>query len=840
MKKKRVTTKALACVVLTMLTGALTAAPTKSFKSENSVGLDNEEVKFQFDLKKGMYSLTNEKNRAIKIENASFYIDEGTARWSSIKSSFSLAGVEDINDQLGVGKKLTIKKSQTGYRPIQYFTVSIYNDQPFVVFGFEIENNQKFPMKIREIYPMFKGELAFGKDLKDVKTLNGDGGRSRTEIKKGLNRSGQNNFLLTGKLNDKRVSIVAGGLSYVDYIKQYVLTDKEISLYPKGHSMRPYPVVYYRNRDAGAAPWNLKGKAKTPSMSLMITDPVGKLVKPNRIYVSKDFYYVDIVTADPYKNLELYAQNMAKKTNAKPNIYNFPTVCGWLTSHGGFGTGNVKVNYSDGMAEESQKAKESGFLKYSRVAYRIEPDAYCYGSHGNTQQGWWDDEHWAKYRTLREKLNTFKKFGDELAKTNGIMFTYIQAGMPSNDFAIAHPEWMLNNNIDYLHLPHMHHQTFVRYDYTDKQFQDHTLNAWIKLRRAGLKGIKFDYPESAWVTEGGFDDKDATTTSAYRKVFELCREGLGKGAFIHERLMGESEVPHTDATIGVADMQRVWSDSSHFEPEMASRIGLRWYKTGTAMNYYPDGKSLYDGKTKKPLSTIDRRTFLTLVYVVSGRLELGTSFREMTPEMLYDLSRMYPIYKWKGARPVDMLSGNYRDPKVYSFEVAKDSRHIITLVNNDKKNAKEVSVALSADMADAGGLNLPKDGQYHIFDFWAQKYLGKKGGAEVFSQKLQAGEAKIYAVQKASIVPQVLSTNRHLMQGYYEVQDVLCQNNKLSAVAKVIGGETMKIYIALNGKKVTNVGGKNVSIETSVAGDIAVIKIDSVENTDIAWSLTFE
>ncbi len=30
----------------------------------------------------------------------------------------------------------------------------------------------------------------------------------------------------------------------------------------------------------------------------------------------------------------------------------------------------------------------------------------------------------------------------------------------------------------------------------------------------------------------------------------------------------------------LVDLQRVWTDASHFEPEMASRMGLRWYKQG--------------------------------------------------------------------------------------------------------------------------------------------------------------------------------------------------------------------------------------------------------------------
>jgi hypothetical protein len=52
---------------------------------------------------------------------------------------------------------------------------------------------------------------------------------------------------------------------------------------------------------------------------------------------------------------------------------------------------------------------------------------------------------------------TFSKWCKAVKERNGIPFTYFQSGMPSNDFAAAHPDWMLNNDISNLHLFHRHH-----------------------------------------------------------------------------------------------------------------------------------------------------------------------------------------------------------------------------------------------------------------------------------------------------------------------------------------------------------------------------------------------
>ena len=326
----------------------------------------------------------------------------------------------------------------------------------------------------------------------------------------------------------------------------------------------------------------------------------------------------------------------------------------------------------------------------------------------------------------------------------------------------------------------------------------------------GVEGIKFDYPESGWASDGGFDDDSYTTVSAYRKIYELCREGMGKDAYLHERIMGVvtfTDVPRTDCNAGVVDLQRVWDDASHFEPEMSSRMGLRWYKQGTVFRYYPDGKSFHRDGVELDLR--HRRTFLTLIGLLSGRLELGTSFGKLTDEMIHDITRLYPVLpNGKAFRPVDFLMGK-EHPEVYVYDVSSDWKQVI-LVNNDastgrrwRPTIRSVAAPVSGNQADTGSLGLSSDGQYHAFDFWNQKYMGIIDGSGALSGDLWSGQALVYSVRRVADHPQVISTNRHIMQGMMECNDITwnAQKKVLSGAVDVIGDEDFILTIACNGWK---------------------------------------
>ena len=120
------------------------------------------------------------------------------------------------------------------------------------------------------------------------------------------------------------------------------------------------------------------------------------------------------------------------------------------------------------------------------------------------------------------------------------------------------------------------------------------------------------------------------------------------------------------------------------------------------------------------------------------------------------------------------------------------------------------------------------------------------------------------SVRQAEPNPQVLSTDRHVMQGCV---DLLGSNwdaagKKLKGVSAVVGGETYRVIIATNGQKPVATAADE-SIERSIAAKsrvatsrpvtvrcdirmlpgeagLAELSIERSDNDPVAWSVTFE
>lgn len=172
---------------------------------------------------------------------------------------------------------------------------------------------------------------------------------------------------------------------------------------------------------------------------------------------------------------------------------------------------------------------------------------------------------------------------------------------------------------------------------------------------------------------------------------------------------------------------------------------------------------------------------------------------------------------------------------MYDFAVTPDW-HQVTLYNNTQPTREEsIAVPLAGDTADSA-LGLDPDAEYHVYDFWNDAFAGTVKGAGTLTQTLRPGEARMLSVRKVKRHPQVLSTNRHLMQGYLELSDVQWTSNSLSGNAKVVGGETMMIVIALNGR--TPVAMPNLTV--SADGKLAVLALDSQKSETVEWCVSFK
>jgi len=736
----------------------------------------------------GTWSVRDRQSGVWCFRNAAFRVDKYPGPiWKEPSTSIATEQ-RSFQSALGKGKELAITYSPSeGYDPTRILLIRLYNRLPCIEIGWGITNRMNFPIRVSKVDAIYCGELFVEQAVTKPQVLRSGAGAEPNTVEKDWQIEAYNGAMLTYLDRGARRTLVACGLAYGEFTR----------------------VVEIRDGERGAG--KRVRKAGLRNLNLSFLDPQGKVVPPGETYMSPDTAYLDFSTSDPFEALEVYGMALRAVNDAKPNVYDFPTLCGWMVSTESLGEGKP-INNSEGLIEQLQLAQDRGLMKYTPLAVRLEPDTYCYGNFGDTQQGWWDDEHWRTYGpgdghvpnadagSLREPYDTFAKFCKAVKQYGGIPFTYFQSSMPSNDFAVQHPDWMLNGDISRLHYTHPHHKPFVRFDFSHPGFRAHCLRVWKRLRKAGLQGIKFDYPESAWASGGGFADAAFTTTSAYRELFRLCREGLGPDAYIHERNLGgasHEETPRLDVTAGIVDIQRVWGDASHFEPEMASRMGLRWYKSRSVFLYYPDGKSFYmDGK---PIADYKRRAFLTIMGFLSGRLEIGTSIGSMTDEMFHDVTRLFPILGGtKSPRPVDMLTGG-EHPAVYVYRVTDEWSQVM-LINNGSR-VRQIGAPLAGSQVETGSLGLDADARYHAFDFWNQRYLGELDGEAKLSMKLRGGEAAMISVRKKQDYPQVISTNRHIMQGMMECHGVKWdgRNKTLSGRVDVVGGEDFVLTVACNG-----------------------------------------
>ncbi|MDT8390823.1 MAG: hypothetical protein RRC34_09990 [Lentisphaeria bacterium] len=796
------------------------------------LGLANRFNQISINLTTGTWSGRDLTTDTLVFKDAQFRVDKyGQPTWAAPETDITWTR-ETSTSVFGPGETAILTFiPRAGYEPTRILTIRLYEDHAFIEIGWGITNPFDYPVRIKDVEVLYGGELFAGQTVDQPRVLRSGAGAEPNQVEKGWEIEAHNGALLTYENRGARRSLFAGGLAYKEFARRVELLNGEKVWRHPGRSILKREG--FRN------------------MSIACWDPQGKMIPPKTTYMSPDTVYLDVVTADPFASAEAYGEALRKANNAHPKTYDFPTLCGWMVSTKHLGEGKP-INNSPGLVEQTRIAKERGFMKYSPLAVRLEPDTYCQGYYGNTQQGWWDNEHWGMYgpggggapdpdaASLQKPYETFAKFCRAVSDLGGIPFTYFQSSMPSNDFAVAHPDWMLNNDISQLHLHHAHHRPLVRYDYTETGFRDHCLNVWKRLRRAGLKGIKFDYPETAWASHGGFEDTSFTTTSAYCEMYRLCREGLGEEGYIHERNLGgatHEAAPRLDATAGIVDLQRVWGDASHFEPEMASRMGLRWYKSRTVFIYYPDGKSFHsDGKA---LPTYKRRAFLTLIAFLSGRLEIGTSIGSMTDEMFHDTTRLYPMLGGTTSpRPVDMLLDKAH-PEVYVYTVTNDWCQVL-LVNNNKRGSKVISAPISGDQAATGSLGLDAGASYHVFDFWNQAYVGLFKGTGSVSMKLRAGEVAMLSVRQVMDHPQAVSTNRHIMQGMMECHDITWnpQEKALTGAVDVIGGEEFILTIAGNG--LTPKHCDNAVIQKRV-GEKGLIDLmfSNPENTSQSFELRF-
>jgi hypothetical protein len=100
------------------------------------------------------------------------------------------------------------------------------------------------------------------------------------------------------------------------------------------------------------------------------------------------------------------------------------------------------------------------------------------------------------------------------------------------------------------------------------------------------------------------------------------------------------------------------------------------------------------------------------------------------------------------------------------------------------------------------------------------------------------------SVRKVVDRPQVLSTDRHVMQGYLDLSQVIWQEEAdvLSGVSRIVGGDPYRVTLALNGYGAVAVECQPAGVKAKLvpAGDgLAELIMENPANTSVRWSVAF-
>lgn len=796
----------------------------------STASIENEFVRIVFDLHEGEYKAIDKTTGETVLEEVSFCANGCI----STDGYMFQSNDEAVSEELGNGRKLILKGSKPNSLSLS-LELTLYAKRTYICLAVGVGNTGTQPVNVMRFSPA-EGMAYHHFDFPDYKTLDGDSGSKPTRVRTTDSITSNNNILITfGQKGLPKHSMVLGGLTYNEF--------------------RKYASAVRRHNYLDICLW--------------ADDPVGKRIDAGEEYIFNDRFYLDFSTKNRFESLEQYGLALRKANHARIKGVDFPILNFWYCYVNIFGNSKFKNN-SPGVIEKLEEVGQTGFLKYTKMGVRLEPDDYAMP---NNQQGWWDDEHWQQYKggQLLEPYETIRKWGDKVKSLGGEPFIYCQTARRSEDYCKAYPEHCLFNDSYYLRSSEaadnrwekgpIGDQKYWAYDFTDTAFIAHMKQVYANLKEGGLKGIKFDYPFTGWAYDGGFEDKYATTTSAYRNIFQLAYDGLGAETDIQERIP-----PYGDVALGVVTTQRTEGDCDWVYPGRTSKTGLRWYKNRVVINYDNDPVNpchTYPVKTKDGW-----RSALTLTFFNSARMEIGKYFGEMTKEQIHDLTRVVPLLSTtKSPRPIDAFEG-HEYPKVYDYSI-DDDWHILYFYNYKIENQKwpdtdlaygwgqfphfvpnkmlddTISVSL-ADATDDGGLSLNADKEYYIFDFWNWTLLEKADGKARLTQILRPGETRVMSVHEVKHFPQFISTNRHIMQGFLDMVEYPVWNStkkELSAVSKVVSGDVYKVVIATNGyamKGIDVAGCEAELVPFDKEFGLYELIIHPKQSENVGWSISFK
>jgi hypothetical protein len=280
-------------------------------------------------------------------------------------------------------------------------------------------------------------------------------------------------------------------------------------------------------------------------------------------------------------------------------------------------------------------------------------------------------------------------------------------------------------------------------------------------QRWGYEMIKIDFMAWSILAAERFHDPARSSAEVYRRGVEIMRAAAGEGCHLQDCGPG-------NVTVGLVDSMRIEADTNYGYADAAWKqyFGDPACSAAAAARRYFFHRRTWvndvDHVCLDLLAPPQAQAVATLVALSGGNTISGDRLVDLEPAKLEILKKILPAYG-AAAVPVDLFEDEMPATFVLHVERPFARWTVVALFNADRAAGVERRIALER-------LQLDPRADYLAFDFWNQRFAGSVKGELVAS--VAPGAVTLLALHAATGAPQLLSTNRHVLQGALEIEDV--------------------------------------------------------------------
>jgi alpha-galactosidase len=292
----------------------------------------------------------------------------------------------------------------------------------------------------------------------------------------------------------------------------------------------------------------------------------------------------------------------------------------------------------------------------------------------------------------------------------------------------------------------------------------------------GYEMIKIDFMAWSILAAERYYDPSLSSAQVYRSGLEIMRSAAGDKCHILE--CGPGAI-----TVGLIDSMRIEADVNY------GYSGAAWetYFLHPASSAAAAGKRYYfhkrtwvndaDHICMNLLNNQQSEAAATIIAMSGGNMISGDRLTQLDEYKLEVLKKITPSFG-EAAVPIDLFDSDTQS--VFAVKIKKQFNEwsVVAFFSTSLTETVEKEFSLER-------LKLEPGKTYLAFDFWKQQFVGEVSGK--LKVTIQPGTVTLLTIHEKSGKPQFISTDRHVLQGAVEMENVAWNEETKTLTGTSIG-----------------------------------------------------